>query len=84
MDKTDENLAIDGLPMSIAWHPNGKLIAFGSSNGNVYLLGAETGEVRVLLTGAHTDQVRTVSFNHDASLLASGSYDNTAAIWKLD
>ena len=31
----------------------------------------------------HSDYVYSVSFNHDGSMLATGSYDKTAKLWSI-
>jgi WD40 repeat protein len=31
----------------------------------------------------HTGSVRSVSFNHDGSMLATGSLDGTAKLWSI-
>ena len=42
-----------------------------------------TGQLKQTLT-EHTDGVYSVSFNPDGNTLASGSYDNTMRLWKLE
>ena len=32
----------------------------------------------------HNDSVSSVAFNHNGTLLASGSYDNTIKLWNLE
>ena len=32
----------------------------------------------------HNDSVSSVTFNHNGTLLASGSYDNTIKLWNLE
>ena len=83
VDKSDENLREYGFFFSLAYHPNGQLIATGSTNGKIYIWDVKTGELRRTLEG-HTDQVISIAFNFDGSLLVSGSYDTTAIIWKLN
>ena len=31
----------------------------------------------------HSDRVNSVSFNHDGSILASGSYDKSIKLWSM-
>jgi Tol biopolymer transport system component len=64
--------------LSVAFSPDGRLLAMASSLG-VYLYDAETlAEVRFLPTDA---PVRSAAFSPDGRTLASGSLDNTIRLW---
>ncbi len=71
------------LIMSLAWHPNGKTIALGSSNGKIFILDAQSGEVKTILQGTHTGQIQTLSISNDGTKLISGEYGggNKVVIW---
>ncbi|UJS23068.1 NACHT and WD repeat domain-containing protein [Thiothrix winogradskyi] len=67
--------------------PNGKHVVVGLKDGSiqVYLL-PDVGlkpDPQQEIKDAHDDQVLRLAFNHDGSLLASGSHDNKAKIWKV-
>ncbi|GIV87757.1 MAG: serine/threonine protein kinase [Chloroflexus sp.] len=66
----------------IAFSPDGRQIAAGSINGNVYLLDAETGNVQRELRG-HDGWVviRGVAYSPDGRLLASASLDGSVRLW---
>ena len=67
---------------SVAWSPDGKLIASGSYDKMVKLWDASTGrEARNLQD--HIDAVFAVAFSPDGKRLASASQDRTVKIWDV-
>ncbi|WP_322493626.1 serine/threonine protein kinase [Chloroflexus sp.] len=66
----------------IAFSPDGRQLAVGSINGNVYLLDAATGDVQRELRG-HDGWVviRGVAYSPDGRLLASASLDGSVRLW---
>ncbi|HEX3557709.1 MAG TPA: caspase family protein [Pyrinomonadaceae bacterium] len=65
---------------SIAFSPDGKRIATGTSDGSAGLWDAAAGGTLFRLTG-HTDAVNSIAFSADGAWLASGSEDGSARIW---
>jgi len=57
-------------------------IAVGSSNGDILILDAITGNQTGVLSG-HTDAVKSVTFSSDGTSLVSGSKDKTVKLWDV-
>ncbi|KAH8653528.1 WD40-repeat-containing domain protein [Xylariales sp. PMI_506] len=69
-----------GWVNSVAFSPDGQLVASASRDQTVRIWGAATGELQQTLEG-HTDPVNSVTFSPDGQLVASASYDQTVRIW---
>ena len=69
---------------SIAFSPNGELIASGSGDNSIRVWEVNRGVTRQLLAG-HTGMVTSVAFCPDRTrpLIASGSEDKTIRIWNV-
>jgi uncharacterized delta-60 repeat protein len=67
---------------SIAFSPDGKTLATGSSDRTVKLWDIPTGQELATLTG-HAGAVFFVSFSPDGKTLATGSWDNTVKLWDV-
>ncbi len=71
-----------GTVFSVAFSPNGRLLAAGTDSGEVRIWYAASGIPMCTYQG-HTDWVRCVTFSPDGNLLASSSNDQTIRLWKL-
>ncbi|XCN75361.1 MAG: hypothetical protein Q3M24_11725 [Candidatus Electrothrix aestuarii] len=67
---------------SIAFSPDGRLLASGSSDTTIVLWEASTGK-RVRTLKGHTDRVGNIVFSPNGRLLASTSKDMTIGIWSV-
>jgi len=67
---------------AVAFGRGGSLLA-AACGRTVWLVDAETGVVLRVLQG-HTNEVQSVAFSPDGSLLATASDFNTACLWEVD
>jgi WD40 repeat protein len=65
---------------SVAFSPDGQLIATALDDGTAKLWNPQTGQILHTLQ-AHTATVNLVAFSPDGSMIATGSSDRTAKIW---
>lgn len=68
--------------ISLAFSPNGQILASGGLGRTVKLWDLQTGKL-LRTVGKHTHPVFSVAFSPDGKTLASGSGDNTIELWSL-
>jgi WD40 repeat protein len=71
---------LHGYVHAVAFAPDGKTLATGSSDGVVKLWDVATGKERRTLRG-HRGNICSVAFAPDGRTLATGSYDQTVRLW---
>ncbi len=69
-----------GSILSVAFSPNGNLLAAGTANGEIRLWNIASGTTLPACQG-HTSWVRSVAFSPDGSTIVSGSDDQTVRLW---
>jgi RNA polymerase sigma factor (sigma-70 family) len=66
--------------MSVAFSPDGRVLASGDGGRHVRLWQVATGNELTSIV-AHQDEVSTVAFSPDGQVLASAGYDHTVRLW---
>ncbi|MEH2108185.1 NB-ARC domain-containing protein [Nostoc sp.] len=69
-----------GGMFSVAFSPNGKLIATGDTNGEIHLYQVANGE-QLLTCKGHSGWIWSVTFSPDGQIIASGCNDQTIKLW---
>jgi WD40 repeat protein len=72
----------NGNITSLAYSPDGKLLASGSIDSTIKLWDAKSGQLTRTLAG-HKSGVWSIDFAPDGGTLVSGSYDNTVRLWRI-
>jgi WD40 repeat protein len=86
---TETQRAVESYQLSnqalrtLAYAPTRKELAIGASDGNIYLLDAETLAFRYTIQQAHAPSVFTVQYSPDAHLLFSGGRDAMLRVWEV-
>jgi WD40 repeat protein len=65
---------------AIAWSPDGKCLATGCDDLNIYLWNAENGQRLATLEGPSA-RITSLVFSHAGNLLASASFDGLIRLW---
>ena len=75
-----------GTVCSLAWSPDGKLLASGYSDGSIWVWEPEVPEpdTRVQRLSGHTDLVTGLAFAPDGAQFASASFDGTVKLWDTE
>lgn len=79
-------LSSDKIIEAIAFSPDGKMLAAGSRDGNIFSIQIWDTEnwTQVTQLMQHTEAIRSITFMPDGSLMASGGDDNTIKIWETN
>jgi WD40 repeat protein/transcriptional regulator with XRE-family HTH domain len=75
--------SIFGSSHSVAFSPNGELLAAGTATGDMWVW-ETAGDIPLHTYRGHKDWVWSVAFSPDGRLLASGSEDQTIRLWDVN
>ncbi|MEZ4716610.1 MAG: pentapeptide repeat-containing protein [Caldilineaceae bacterium] len=70
-----------GLVWSVAYSPDGRMVAAGTANGLVQIRRVDSGQLLASWPG-HSGAVYAVAFSPDGELIASGGADGIVVLWK--
>ncbi|AFY46608.1 WD40 repeat-containing protein [Nostoc sp. PCC 7524] len=68
--------------LSLAFSPNGKLLATGDVNGEIHLREIANGQL-ILSCKGHAGWVHSITFSADGKMLCSASSDHTVKLWDV-
>ena len=68
---------------SVAYSPDGVLVASGDRSGGVFVWEADTGRLYLDLAG-HKGAIRSIAWRDDSNVLASASEDGTVKLWDVN
>ncbi|QSJ20281.1 NACHT domain-containing protein [Nostoc sp. UHCC 0702] len=72
-----------GGVLSVAFSPDGKLLALGDTNGDIHLRQVVDGR-QVLICKSHTSWVISLAFSPNGKIFASSSSDFTVKLWDVE
>lgn len=85
-DTRHPQLTIQGHPVhvrTLAFSPDGKMLAGGSNLGAVHLWDAHTG-TKLFTLKEHSSKIRALAFSPDGKTLASGSANGKIILWDTE
>ena len=66
---------------SVAYSPDGKLLAIGGVDSHIYIYDVNSGQLQLTLDGHAGAPVTGVAFSPDGNLLASSGRDSVIRLW---
>lgn len=81
--RLEQTLHVQGKVWSVAYAPNGKLVAGAGDDKAVHVWDAQTLILKARLEG-HQGVINSIAFSSNSRLIASGSSDRTIKVWNSD
>ncbi|MCB8980699.1 MAG: hypothetical protein H6657_25085 [Ardenticatenaceae bacterium] len=82
LDAASGEILFDFNGASVAFSPDGFLLATGNSTGYINIFNANTGEEVGNIHG-HIDDIVKLAFTHNGQYLATASWDGTVKLWDI-
>jgi WD40 repeat protein len=79
-----KRLPSEGISRSVAFSPDGSLLAVGQFDGDGQLYSTETWDPLGRRLEAHTQRITYVEFSPDGRTLATSSADGTMLLWDVE
>jgi WD40 repeat protein len=68
--------------MSVAFSPDGKILATGDGNGELRLWQVADGK-QLFACKSHADLIKSIAFSSDGKIIATASHDKTVRLWDV-
>ena len=81
---TSGTTAISGGALSVAFSPDGNMLAVGDGDGDTYLWNVRTGKPVVFVTRPGEIAVNEVAFSPNGSILAVGDMNGSTYLWRVN
>ena len=80
-DPLEWQRALGQFAVSVAWSPDGTVIAAGAHDGTIHIVDRRTREARLLY--GHQDSVRALAFTRGGRELLSGAWSGEVRVWEV-
>jgi serine/threonine protein kinase/WD40 repeat protein len=81
---TSGTAGISGGALSVAFSPDGMLLAVGDGDGDTYVWNVRSGKQVTFLRRPGETAVNAVAFSPDGTILAVGDMNGSTYVWKVD
>lgn len=82
-EAVSKRLVVGAKFNAIAVSPNNQWLAGGSKDGTLYIWNLESGALRALNSEAHFQEITSLSWSADSTVLVSGGADARILVWRL-
>ncbi|KAG9306599.1 hypothetical protein G9A89_004796 [Geosiphon pyriformis] len=84
VEKNNELTSNRGPITTLAYSPDGTLLAAGDSLGKIYVYDSKSGEVKISTWVNHAARIYSFAWSHDGLHAASGSLDTNIYVWSVE